>query len=351
MTVEETVRDFEDALVVDISQRFLGWEKPQDIADVINNTWTLNSPLTREQIYPAIKEARRRRFFVLLPPLDNALQERVASKYGLPADRLHVVPVRGDGALGILADRAADLILQRIREVAETKERVHLGLGAGGTLTQVAPRLAARLRLEPALPKLALHALSSGFNVTRPQTAPNSFFSSFHDVAPDIEYYGLFTPPAFSSRTYAREIGEPGVRDSFKWAEQIDIVITALAQADDPHAELTLCVRSEEELERMRELGWIGDVLYRPYSTKGPLARNAAAYQAVTLFELPKLVKLAGMPGKHVVLISGPCAACKKRKGPALRPLLMCPELRVWSEIVMDIPTAEQLLVDPVLTQ
>jgi DNA-binding transcriptional regulator LsrR (DeoR family) len=347
-----SVREFEDALLVDISDRFFkGEETPQEIADAINDTWKLTPPLTREQVYPAIREARRRGFFVLLPPLHTALQERVANKYGLPADRLHVVPVRGDGALDLLADAAADLIVQLIHDVAKTKNEVHLGLGAGGTLTRVAPKLAARLRSETDLPKLVLHALSSGFNVERPHTAPVSFFSSFHDVAPDIKFVGIFVPPVVPSGKYAEVKEQPGVEKSFELADEIDIVITALARAQDPHAELSLCIPKKEELKRMREQGWIGDVLYRPYSSNGPLSSRAAAYRAVSLFDIPELVDRAQRPGKHVVLISGPCAQCEERKGPALRPLLTCPELRVWSEIVMDIPTAEQLLADPVLTQ
>ena len=72
--------------------------------------------------------------------------------------------------------------------------------------------------------------------------------------------------------------------------------------------------------------------------------------KAVSLFTLAQLAERARTPGKHVVLVAGPCAYCGERKGPALRPLLSSPELRVWSEVIMDIQTAEQLLI-PAITK
>ncbi|MFQ5514428.1 MAG: sugar-binding domain-containing protein [Myxococcota bacterium] len=345
------IRECEDALLAEICHLFFACERsPQQISEELNKRWELEEPLTREQIYPLLREARRRSHFSLLPPLDRALAEAVASEFDLHADRLHIVPVRGRGALEMVAERAAALITDRIRDVGREKSRVHIGLGAGGTLTLVAQRLATRLRSEARLPPLALHALSSGFSVERPQTAPVSFFSSFHDVAPDIEYIGLFASAVVARSDYKREIQRRGVSESFEQAHEIDIVVTALARARDPHGELTHYIVNKSELERMREAGWVGDVLYRPYTESGPLRRGASV-RAVSLFELEELVQLAQAPGKHVVLVAAPCAQCGKRKGPALRPLLASPALRIWSELVMDIPTAEELLTDPLLTR
>jgi len=345
------VRDFKDSVLVEIGDRFFRLdESPREIAAGINEDketeWELAAPLTREQIYPLLREAQRRGFFVLLPPLDGALQDAVAREYGLPAQRLHLVPVRGNGALEIVAERAADLIVKLIREVAGTKERVHIGLGAGGTMTQVAQKLANRLRALTDLPKLALHALSSGFNVERPETAPVSFFSCFHGVAPDLKCFGLFAPAMVATADYEREIRRRGVAASFEEADEIDIVVTALAWQKDDDGELRHYIEDKPELKQMQDQGWVGDVLYRPFSEQGPL-RHEASVKAVSLFELDELVERAQRKGKHVVLVAAPCAYCGERKGPALLPLLKRPELRVWSEVVMDIPTAEYVLAPP----
>lgn len=340
-----SVREFEDELLVEISHRFFEepGESTREIANAINKEWELEKPLTREQIYPLLREARRRRFFTLLPPLHSALREAVAKKYELPNHRLHVAPVRGNGALEIVAEKAADVIMGLIRDVAQKKDRVHIGLGAGGTMTQVAPRLASRLRSEAELPQLALHALSSGFNVERPHTAPVSFFSAFHGVAPDIKYFGLFAPAVVEKDNYKREIGRRGVVESFDRAADIDIIVSALAWSEDPDGELRHYIEDARDLEQMGRDGWIGDVLYQPFSAFGPLPEKAKM-KAVSLFTLAQLAERARTPGKHVVLVAGPCAYCGERKGPALRPLLSSPELRVWSEVIMDIQTAEQLL-------
>ncbi len=345
------VQDFEDSILVELSDRFFRQgQSTRAIADGINqdekNGWRLAEPLTRESVYPLLREAQRRGFFALLPRLDGALRDAVARKYALPAQRLNVVPVRRNGALEIVAERAADLIFELVREVARTKERVHIGLGAGGTMTQVAQKLANRLRSETHLPKLALHALSSGFKVDRPETAPVSFFSCFHDVAPDLKCFGLFAPAMVATVDYEREIGRRGVAASFEKADEIDIVVTALAWQQDPDGELRHYIEDPRELKQMQDQGWVGDVLYRPFSEQGPL-RHEASVKAVSLFELDELVECAQRKGKHVVLVAAPCAYCGKRKGPALLPLLMRPELRVWSEIVMDIPTAEYVLAPP----
>ncbi len=336
-------RDAKDALVLEVCRRFLGTDQnPQEIADAINHEWDLKDLLTREQIYPLFREARRRDFIMLLPQLDRSARDEVARRYDLSADTLHVVPARGKGALEIVANAAADRVLNLIREIGSRK-RVHIGLGAGGTMTQFSQKLALRLRTEPGLPKLAFHALSTGCNVARPYTAPVSFFSAFHEVADVIEYFGLFAPAFIPTGSYRRETRRRGVIESFERAGDIDIVVSAIAWAGDPHAELNHYIESKEERERMQRAGHVGDVLYRPFSTTGPL-RHKPSIKAVSLFELPELVDLAKTPGKHVLLIAGPCAFCDLRKGRALRPLLACPELRVWSEIVMDLPTTEELL-------
>jgi hypothetical protein len=203
-------RSAENALLIEVCRRFFSTDqKPIDareVAKAISEEWGLKPRLTREKIYPLIREARRRGLIRLVPPLDDAVREAVAKRYRLPEERLRVVPARGSGALEIVATSTAEVVLDLIRKIGGTKERVHLGLGAGGTMKEVAGKLAELLRSEPALPKLAFHALSTGCDVKRPDTAPVSFFSAFRDVADDIKYYGLFAPAFVPTRNYKREI-------------------------------------------------------------------------------------------------------------------------------------------------
>ena len=246
-----------------------------------------------------------------------------------------------------VADAAAEQIVQLIHEVGETKERVRIGLGGGGTIMSVARALASRLRSEGSLPKLGLHALSSGFDVNNPWTAPVSFLGYFDQAAPDIEYVGLFASAVVHVEQYEHVKTLPGVEESFRKASQIDIVVTSLASASDKHGELNrfmnLGEKSNGSVEELKRCGWVGDVSYRPYSKTGPIAA-AGKIRAVSLFELKDLVELARKPNKHVLLVAAPCGICNEPKAEALRPLLTEGRLRLWTHLLTDLTTAQNLL-------
>lgn len=61
------------------------------------------------------------------------------------------------------------------------------------------------------------------------------------------------------------------------------------------------------------------------------------------MVELEELVRLASCRGKFVVLLVGPCGLCGMPKTAALRPLLRVPALRLFTHLVMDLKTAEEL--------
>jgi DNA-binding transcriptional regulator LsrR (DeoR family) len=209
----------------------------------------------------------------------------------------------------------------------------------------VARRLALRLRTEFSGPDLVLHALSSGFDITDPLRAPVAFFGSFQNLPMKVDYFGLFVSAAVPWNMYEDVKTQPGVRESFEHAPEVDIVVTSLASAADEHGALNRFLRhwSNEALGDLMRQGWVGDVQYLPYSTKAPITVGSGV-RAVTLFELADLVAMVRSGDKHVVLIGGPCGECAVSKTEALRPLLEEPNLRVWSHLVLDSGTAEQLL-------
>ena len=90
--------------------------------------------------------------------------------------------------------------------------------------------------------------------------------------------------------------------------------------------------------------GWVGNVQYRPYTATGPVVEKPEQLRAVTLFDLEDFVQLARQKDKHVILIARPCARCGRTRAKALRYLLQVKALKVWSEIVMDVATARELL-------
>jgi len=338
-------RSFDDTLLVSACERFLHGDTTAEIATWLSGKHT--TPVTRENVYPLLREARRRGYFIILPPPEGYLQQRICDSFRLDQERVHVLRVRGDVARDYVADAAAQEIVGLIHELGERKDRVRIGLGGGGTVLRVARALGSRLRLEGSLPKLGLHALTSGFDVRNPWTAPVSFFGHFDQAAPDIEYVGLFAPAVVEAEEYDHVKELPEVNRSFSMAKQIDIVITSLASSSDEHGELNrfmnLSVDKTMRVRALKKSGWVGDVSYRPYSSKGPIT-TTAGIRAVSLFEVDDLVKLAKKANKHVVLVAAPCGGCNETKGEALLPLLEQKNLRLWTHLFMDLTTAQSLL-------
>ena len=326
-----------DELVFGVCHAFLKGEKTEDIATSFG--------LTREGVYPLVVEGAARNYLLLCPPPQQELTERLATRYKLDAARVRVVATRGKAANEHVSWAGSDLVLDLMREVGARKKRVHLGLGSGWTTLQVARRLALRLRTEFSGPELVLHALSSGFDITDPLRAPVAFFGSFQNLPMKVDYFGLFVSAAVPWNMYEDVKTQPGVRESFEHAPEVDIVVTSLASAADEHGALNRFLRhwSNDALGDLMRQGWVGDVQYLPYSTKAPITVGSGV-RAVTLFELADLVAMVRSRDKHVVLIGGPCGECAVSKTEALRPLLEEPSLRVWSHLVLDSGTAERLL-------
>jgi DNA-binding transcriptional regulator LsrR (DeoR family) len=338
-------KDFDDTLLISVCHRFLDGETVSDILKWLQDEHQI--PIKRQSIYPLLREARKRRYLSILPPPEGYLQQRICDRFRVEKESVHVLRVRGDSAHDFVPDAAARHVVQLIHQVGATKERVRIGFGGGATIMRVARALAVRLRFEGSLPKLGLHAVTSGFDVNMPQTAPVSFLGYFDQAAPDIECVGLFAPAVVEATQYEKVKTLPGVKESFAKAREIDIVLTSLATSTDEHGTLNcfmnLGKKSSAGVKTLRKMGWVGDVSYRPYSATAPIT-NAPGIRAVSLFELKGLVDHSRRPNKHVVLVAAPCGICNEPKGAALLPLLKQPSLRVWSHLFTDLTTAQSLL-------
>jgi hypothetical protein len=209
----------------------------------------------------------------------------------------------------------------------------------------VAYQLALLMRKVRDLPPIGLHATSSGFAVDLTQTAPVTFFGFFEGVTRDITEVGMFGPPYVEDADWEATTTRMGVAESVRGSSKIDIVVTSLAAAHDPHSGLRSEAKKikganlEKKLDRR---GWVGDVQHLPYSDAGPILD--LGHRPVTLFDLAGLATIACHPKKHVVLVSPPCPACQRTRARALAPLLSRKSLAVWTHLVTDVPTARDLL-------
>jgi len=302
--------------------------------------------LSREQVYPLLREACKNGYLHFCPPAHKTLAQRIADRFRAPIEKIHVLNVRGAGALEHVAEMSADLALQLIKEVGAIKrgEPVHVGLGAGYTTMNAARRLGYLLRHDHETPSLVFHALSSGFLVHEPLMAPIAYFSFFNDASVDVKCVGLFAEAVVSWDEYERVKTLPGVRESFEEAKKIDIVITSMASADDEGGLLNQFMKHDQKgMARLRKADWIGDVQFRPFSPKGPILVNSGI-RAVTVLELEDLINMSTTPAKHVILVCGPPRRSQVSRSKALRSLLEEPALRVWTHVVTDLETARSIL-------
>jgi hypothetical protein len=325
-------------------------------------------PLHRTQVYHVLAEGRSRGYFRLTPPRDELLAARMMDRFirsrpntaakvievvthGLEVSLENVAIAASDTAFSVIKDHHKRA-LERGMLPGDDRPAVHVGFGAGSTTMLVARHLAQRLRAEESPPGLVLHALSSGFNVAEPATAPVAFFNFFHEI-PGISYRGLFASAYATHDDWKKMRTHIGVRESFAERDKLDIVITSLASKEDPHGELNRFMEVNQDLGRKArqvldvEQHRVGDVIYRPFNERGPITKHAGI-RAVTLFELDELRAFAADPSKAVILVSGPCgdSGCRRSRHDALLPLLTVPSLDVWTHLVTDDRTALKCLGD-----
>ena len=334
--------------------------------------------ITREKIYPIIWQAFKRGFLLMKAPIEFNLRDRLVERYRLAAyltppassdasnadgeRKLVVVNVSGPTASRHVGSVAADEIIELIyrvgaekkaRAVAEGRDpnetRVHLGFGAGYAAMEVARRLADRADAQT--PKLTLHAISpGGFYIAEQQMDPTVYFSYFIDAGLDVECVGLFSTPVVATEDFERLQRNPSLRRCFERRDEIDIIATSLASADDKHGlfrQYFEYLRDEKlidasELPTLEAQGWVGDVLFQPFSATGALTPKS--YRAVALFTFDELAAFSRRPDKHVVVIGGPCGACGAPKTNALRPLLENENSRLWTRLIIDRDAAKALL-------
>jgi DNA-binding transcriptional regulator LsrR (DeoR family) len=346
-------RDYPDDLLLEICTL---WFKdkmgPAKIQKTINDREEYE--LSREDIYSLIKESRDRGFIFFSPPEHIKLSRELHTRYG---GTIKVVST-GDTAIGEgLAASAAELVINKIKNLGGTgnnkrkkndsKNKVHLGIGAGYTAREVTSKIAEHYDEDTTLPPLEIHAITSGFKSDEAELSPISWFSWFmKGSSKRVSFVGLFAPPMVEDNTTYEKIKElPGVKEAYEKAKDIQIVVTSLGDAQS--AEYWFPYVTEEGKKTLRkDHGWKGDVLYCPYSDKGPILGKDLERFAVTLFNIEDLVNLAKDQINHmVVLVCGPSHEKKSiRKTEALKPLLKNMDLRVWSHLITDVGTAHELL-------
>lgn len=340
--------------------------------------------ITREKIYPYIWEGFRRGFVSLNPPKTEELRDQLIKKFNLSSvleecgGDVYVTDVTDEESVAKnVSFQAAETIIELLKSIKDQHEkevkenperfdpnedfRVHVGFGAGYVAMEVAKRLATRN--DKHIPKLTLHAITSSYYLDEPEKDASTYFSYFTQKRLDVKCVAFNTTPILCCKPdqIAEHWNNPSLKFSYEQRNEIDVVVTSLADAKDEHGLLKKYFSAldinENVIEQLEKEGWVGDLLFNPFSENGPIFPEN--YQTAPLFSFNELVNLAhgktlndanikAKPKRkrYVVLIGGPCADmhCKKTKEAALFPLLNNESMRVWTHLIIDSQTAKKLI-------
>ena len=302
---------------------------------------------TREGVYPLLQKARDANLIRLVPPLAEELAKAIEEKYGCQPRSVRVVDCPAPGSTPSVSEAAADWALELVQELHGNIGRtVGLGLGPGRATRDFVLAFSQRLKENPSIPKLNLIAISAAGPVRQPAYASGSFFNLFPPTRVE-EQIGLFAGTLVRSAQIAEMRDRPGYREAIEAVKNIHLVVTSMGDIEDEHALLRIWY---DECRKEPKPSWwgqaVGDIQYRPYGNDGFIREKPNDLRAVTLFELEDLVRLANNRDRHVLLIARQCALCDPRRTRAkpLRPILKNPHMRVFSRLIMDSPTAYELL-------
>jgi DNA-binding transcriptional regulator LsrR (DeoR family) len=319
----------------------------KEIAERLKKEFGKDLKITRETVYPLVEEAARLHLVRLVPPVDEALRQQLAARFpGLPEDEVEVVETTGQKDNEKVAALAAEKALAALVRIARTKpgEPVGIGLGPGRATLEFCRYLSPRLQMHDKALKLQLVAITAGCPATMLENAPVSFLNLFPEPLVQRKL-GLFAETLVRAGTFKGLAGHTGVKEAFAAKADIDVVVTAMGDFNDPDDLLSIFLEdSGQDLAALRKRGWVGNVQYRPFTADGPAREAPRDLRAVTVFELEDLVKLARQRTKEVILMARQCAICGRTRAEALRPLLTNPNLKVFSTLILDAATARELL-------
>ena len=298
--------------------------------------------LNRNLVYRLARYAWITGQLVSFPPRHHVLAREMAAHSNL--GDIQVVPDRGGLVSSPVAEAGAQMVHDLIQDLASKRPGpVHIGFGIGQSTRRLAEILARMVYADRKSPPLVVHSLTTGHSVWDPTETPISFFGYFaRNGFPDTEFVGLFAEPLVPVENYESALRSKIVQQAFERRDEIDIIISSLASAEDVHGHLYQYLArfvDPEAPERLLERGWVGDLMLRPYDAKGPM-EITEGMKPITLFEIEDLVTLAHQPDKHVVLLCSPCGKCGRLKTDALAPMLTSPALHIWNHLLVDEATA-----------
>jgi len=345
-------KTLEDALLYDVARLFIEQGMPaREIAARITTDYP-EVKFTRESVYLTLQKARARGLIRISVPAAE-IERDIRDQFGLKDEEVTVVAcANSESSDAGAAVAAAEIVYKIIRAQCATQSSpVGLGLGPGRATFNFSQVLGELLRHDSDV-ELNLYGISAGCLPIAPEYAPASLFNLFPPRTPTTKRIGMFAQPFVKNSEFKELKCETGVSELFeaKEKDEISIVVTSMGNYKDPHTFYRLFMEKKYPKGSKDRPPWldecVGDVQYRPFSANGPIHEREKDERLVTLFELEELVQFAKTKGKSVVLIARQCSLCKDQttRAEALLPVLRNPKLRLFTHLVLDLPTAREVI-------
>jgi DNA-binding transcriptional regulator LsrR (DeoR family) len=313
--------------------------------------------ITRTGVYDIIHQGVKKGLIYISPQRDEELRKKIYEKFFSHdptwRERICVVGTSPADDNQAVPHEAARIALEKAKhvwsDVGGKAGLVTLGIGPGQATLDFLRHLGRMLESDPAPPRFRLVALTAGSPAAAPHLAATSLF---HHVPDRLvgEKIGMFAGNLVSEEEFRSISDRPGVREAIavKQKGNIDIVVSSMGAFGDKHDLLSQHLREAGiDVGGLRDeegRALLGNVQYRPYSAMR-FVRNEKL-RAVTLFELEELVDFAGKAGKTVILMVRRYGGSKGTRARALAVLMQRPDMRLFSHLVLDDVTAEDLISD-----
>lgn len=144
----------------------------QELADKINER--LGEEVTREQIYPLVREGKRRGYLLFCPPYASHLGQQMADAFCRGLQRQVRFEVFQCSAR-VLHDAAAKRVHAWLQDSngANGEQPVEIGLGAGSQVRDTTRSLHSLLEADARCPDFSVYGLApAGWSDTHPEVAP-----------------------------------------------------------------------------------------------------------------------------------------------------------------------------------
>jgi DNA-binding transcriptional regulator LsrR (DeoR family) len=336
-------------LLSKVCQLFCHGKTANEIAQTLRADPKYGSSFKREHAWRLVRYAAQRGWLRFTAPLEDELADVLSQRYKWQRNRVTIV---SSAVLDHVADRAAERLLELVRDYREMRqqEEIHIGFAGGRTLRKVAQKFAELLQRPAANnpQRIVIHAMVAAFNEDDFEADPNNFVSYFEQdvTAVQIALIRMPAPGIVETKLWKSLREFEAIRQVYSDAAKIHIVVSSGGTWEDEHSTLATYMREVErkDVDQLKQLGVIGDLLWQPLSKEGPIEilPDRFQFRANTLMQLRELPEFIGRGGR-VLLVLGACGKCEQPKGDLLDVILHADPALV-TDIVTDSPTVNDLL-------